>query len=191
MSLPRSVADVLADHVTLQVECIDRMYLNVYQPRLQHELGVVGFFKGHRGMPVVSGALMDPISKQFVAGIHDFAHRLDMPLVSFRAGERKDDVAQRYLAGFDGQEGVLFVGRAQEKTVVWRTQKRRNADTGATYPWLVRDTAMVNHFNWSYPGLVDICRLGRIAQERMFIDEREEAPVPGRVPPSSDRVGAA
>ena len=35
MTLPRSVADVLNDHVTLEVEGIDRMYLNVYQPRLQ------------------------------------------------------------------------------------------------------------------------------------------------------------
>src|SRR5215207_5066628 len=33
MTLPRSVADVLADHVTLEVECIDRMFLNLYQPR--------------------------------------------------------------------------------------------------------------------------------------------------------------
>lgn len=36
MNLPRSVADVLADHVTLEVESIDRMYLNLYQPRLRH-----------------------------------------------------------------------------------------------------------------------------------------------------------
>ena len=35
MSLPRTVADVLREHVTLEVEGIDRMYLNVYQPRLQ------------------------------------------------------------------------------------------------------------------------------------------------------------
>ena len=35
MSLPRTVADVLSQHVTLEVESIDRMYLNVYQPRLQ------------------------------------------------------------------------------------------------------------------------------------------------------------
>jgi hypothetical protein len=43
MSVGLSVADVLAEHVTLQVECIDRMYLNVYVPRLQYEQGVVGF----------------------------------------------------------------------------------------------------------------------------------------------------
>jgi hypothetical protein len=37
MSIPRSVANVLEQHVTLQVEGIDRLYLNVYQPKLQAE----------------------------------------------------------------------------------------------------------------------------------------------------------
>ncbi len=32
MMLPRTVADVLAEHVVFEVECIDRMYLNVYVP---------------------------------------------------------------------------------------------------------------------------------------------------------------
>ena len=41
---------------------------------------------------------------------------------------------------------MLFVGKAQEKTAVFRTERRRNEKTGATYPWLVRSTAMVNHF---------------------------------------------
>ena len=146
MTLPRSVADVLGDHVTLEVECIDRMYLNLYQPKLQHELGVVGFFKLHRGFPFVSSALMDPISKAFVADIHRFVADQGVDLVDFRSGERKDDVAHAYLETFEGTEGVLFVGRAQEKTGVFRTEKRTNPVTGATYPWLVRRTAIVNHF---------------------------------------------
>ncbi len=41
MSIPRSVADVIQNHVTLEVEGIDRMYLNVYQPKLQFEKGVL------------------------------------------------------------------------------------------------------------------------------------------------------
>ena len=146
MTLPRSVAEVLGEHVTLEVECIDRMYLNLYQPRLQHELGVVGFFKAHRGFPFVSSALMDPISKRFVADIHRFVADQGVDLVSFAPGQRKDDLALAYLAGFHADEGVLFVGRAQEKTPVFRTEKRHNPTTGATYPWLVRSTAMVNHF---------------------------------------------
>lgn len=146
MTLPRSVAEVLGDHVTLEVECIDRMYLNLYQPKLQYELGIVGFFRFHRGFPFVSSALMDPMSKDFVAGIHRFVKANDVPLVHFAAGQRKDDVAHEHLARFEGTEGVLFVGRAQEKSVVYRTEKRRNPETGATYPWLVRGSAMVNHF---------------------------------------------
>jgi hypothetical protein len=39
MSVPRSVAEVLNEHVTLEVEGIDRMYLNVYVPGLQREQG--------------------------------------------------------------------------------------------------------------------------------------------------------
>jgi hypothetical protein len=40
MTLPTSVADVIQDHVTLTVECLDRLYLNVIQPRLQVERGI-------------------------------------------------------------------------------------------------------------------------------------------------------
>ena len=58
MTLPRTAAQVLNDHVTLEVEGIDRMYLNVYQPKLQHDRGVVTFFRYHRQQPFVSSALM-------------------------------------------------------------------------------------------------------------------------------------
>jgi hypothetical protein len=146
MTVARSVADVLTSRVTLEVECIDRMYLNVYQPRLQHVNGVVWFLRGHRGHPFASSALMDPISKGFVASVHRFCRDTGVAMVDFTKGQRKDDVAHEYLAGFDGEEGVLFVGRAQEKTPVFRTEKRRNPVTGATYPWIVRSTGVVNHF---------------------------------------------
>ena len=43
MSVPRNVAKIIQDHVTFELECIDRMYLNVYVPALQCESGVVGF----------------------------------------------------------------------------------------------------------------------------------------------------
>ena len=49
MSLPRSVAEILREHVTLEVEGIDRMYLNTYVPGLQYESGVAAFFRRHRG----------------------------------------------------------------------------------------------------------------------------------------------
>ena len=63
MSVARSVAEVLRDHVTLEIEGIDRMYLNGYVPKLQYVEGVVHFFRKHRGYAFASSALMDPITK--------------------------------------------------------------------------------------------------------------------------------
>ena len=144
MTVARSVADVLDDHVVFEVESIDRMYCNVWVPRLAYGGGVQGFFVGHRGHHYASTALMDPMTKAFVADIHGFVAARGLELVSF-GKERKDDVAQQFLARFTGSEGVLFVGRAQEKALVWRTQRRYSRD-GSSYAWLVRSTAFVNHF---------------------------------------------
>jgi len=146
MTVARNVAEVLTDRVTLEIESIDRMYLNVYVPQLQYTGGVASFFQAHRGHPFASSALMDPISKEFVAGLQRMCHDLNVPMIDFVKGQRKDDVALEYLAEFTGQEGVLFVGRAQEKTRVFRTEKRRNPQTGASYPWIVSGTGVVNHF---------------------------------------------
>lgn len=148
MSVPQSVAEILNHHVTFELECIDRMYLNVYVPALQCESGVVKFFRSHRGHPFASSALMDPMTKSFVAGMERYAKQKEIPLVHFRKGQRKDDVMAEHLARFDQPEGVVLLGKAQEKTPVFRTEKRRNPDTGKTYPWIVRSTAMINQYYW-------------------------------------------
>lgn len=50
MTLPRSVADVLSRHVAFEIEAVGRLYLNIYQPRLQYTGGAAGFFTGHRAV---------------------------------------------------------------------------------------------------------------------------------------------
>jgi len=146
MTVARSAADVLADHVTFEVESIDRMYLNVWVPRLAYGGGVSGFFVGHRGYHYASTALMDPMTKAFVTDIHGFVAARGLELVHFPKGQRKDDLTQQFLAKFTDAEGVLFVGRAQEKAGVWRTQRRFNPATGGSFAWLVRASAFINFF---------------------------------------------
>jgi hypothetical protein len=143
---PRSVADVLSKHVVLEYEGIDRMYLNVYVPQLQYEVGIATFFKYHRGYTFASSALMVPMTEAFVKSVDRFVAQRGVPLVAFAKHQRKDDVMKEHLARFKGLEGVLFVGRAQEKAPVVRTERRRDKKTGRPYPWLVKSTAMVNHF---------------------------------------------
>src|ERR1700737_2133210 len=144
--IAQSVADILRHHVKLTVEGIDRMYLNVFVPGARHETGGGGFFRGRRGQRLPSAALMQPMSRAFVAKLENFAAQHEIPLVQFRKGQRKDDVMKEYLRKFGKDEGVVFIGKAQEKTPVFRTEKRRNPKSGQPYPWIVRSTAMVNHY---------------------------------------------
>jgi len=147
MSVPSSsVTEILAKHVTLELECIDRMYLNVYVPRLQSPGLIATFFRDHRGELFASSALMAPMSRAFVAALHAFAAERGLELVRFRHGERKEDVAAEHLARFHGEEGVLCIGVAQEKTRTFRTERRHNPVTGKPYPWIVPASAMVNQY---------------------------------------------
>ena len=145
MTLPRSVADVLSDHVVFEVECIDRMYLNVYVPQLQHAGGLVGYVHRELGLPIASTAPLAKITDRFTTAVRRFADQEQIPWVDFAKGQRKDDVMHEHLAGFTAPEGVVFIGRAQEKTPLFRTEKRRHAD-GTSYPWIVKTTGLVNHF---------------------------------------------
>ena len=83
MTLPRCAADVLADHVLFEIEAIDRMYLNMYQPRLQHGAGIAAFFVGHRGHRFASSALMAPMTTAFTANIGHFVAARGLDMVRF------------------------------------------------------------------------------------------------------------
>ena len=67
MSVPRSVSDILTKHVTLELEGIDRLYLNVIVRDLQDVGGVVRFLRKHRGHPIASTAMVTPMSAAFVS----------------------------------------------------------------------------------------------------------------------------
>ncbi len=86
MSLAHSVADVLDQHVIFEIESIDRMYLNVWVPRLAYGGGVAGFFVGHCGHHYASTALMDEMTKTFVADVHSFIAARELDLMQFRQG---------------------------------------------------------------------------------------------------------
>jgi hypothetical protein len=145
MTVARSVGDVLSGHVVFQVECIDRMYLNVYVSGLQYATGLVAYVHRQLRLPIASTAPLARITDEFGAAVHQFARTNGVPWVDFAKGQRKDDVMHAHLERFTAEEGVLFVGRAQEKTKLFRTEKRRDAN-GDSYPWIVPSTGLVNHF---------------------------------------------
>ncbi len=62
-----TVNDILAGHVTLDVECLDRIYLNGYVPNLQVGGQVVQFLT-KQGFPIPSPALIGKIGDRFRSG---------------------------------------------------------------------------------------------------------------------------
>jgi hypothetical protein len=105
MTVARTVADVLADHVVFEVECIDRMYCNVYVPQLQYAGGLLGYIQRHLGLPIASTAPLGKITDAFTAAMRRFARDQQVPWVDFSRGQRKDDVMHEHLARFTAEEG--------------------------------------------------------------------------------------
>jgi hypothetical protein len=145
MKIAPSVAELQRENIVLELECIDRMYLNAYVPKLTSEQGIAGYFRGFLGHRFASTKSAAGKSEAFVRAIRKFLAREKIPLVRFEKGVRKDEVMKKALRKFRGQEGVLFVGVAQEKARVPRTIRKRFGE-GGSIPWIDYTSAMVNFY---------------------------------------------
>ncbi len=145
-NLPR----LLQRHTTLDLRGLDRLYLNAYQPRLQTGAAVAYFFRNHRQHRFASTSLMGPMTRAFVQVIEAFANQALIPLETFPNHQRKETIAQakRQALAQAGKlvEGVYLIGKAQEKCSTFRTDKRCDPETGASYPHLFRSTVMCNQY---------------------------------------------
>jgi hypothetical protein len=118
-----NVAEIIKEHVTLEVRCIDRLYLNAYVPRLQSGGGVVDFLVRGCGQKIASPALLGQITDAFTTRLRAWAAQHTIPWIEFGKGERKDTVVQRYRDRFRKSSGVVLIGVAQERTSAWRATK--------------------------------------------------------------------
>ena len=100
MTVARSVGDVLTEHVQFEIECIDRMYSNVYVPHLQFAAGLVGYVQRQLGLPIASTAPLAKITDAFSTAVHRFAKVNRVPWIDFVKGQRKDDVMHEQLEHF-------------------------------------------------------------------------------------------
>ena len=126
MSNVVTVPELLDGHTVLDVECLDRIYLNGYVPALQVSGQVITFLHGHLGMPVASPAVLEQIGTRFRQSVARFAEANDIPMVKFKKGMRKIDVMRPLLAraARTGRTSVVAIGWAQEFQHVWDARKR-------------------------------------------------------------------
>jgi hypothetical protein len=124
-----TVPELLDGHTVLDIECLDRIYLNGYVPALQVGGQVVTFLHDHRGMPIASPAVFEQIGTRFRQAVARFAGNNDIPLVKFKKGIRKAAVMEPLLrrAARAGRPRVAATGWAQEFQLV-QTARKRDTD---------------------------------------------------------------
>lgn len=126
MVIMANIDDLLRDHVSLEVECIDRLYLNGYVPRLQTSGYLVRFLMDHLGKQIPSPALLGQMTQGFVGAVKAFARENGIPIVKFKHGQRKDDIANEIRKKRPVRDGVVFISVAQEKAVAFTGHKQNN-----------------------------------------------------------------
>jgi hypothetical protein len=129
---PVTVNEVLAGHVQLDLECLDRVYLHGYLGQAQVGGQVIQFLR-HRGYPVPSPACLRQIGDAFRRSVDSFVRSNDVPVVKLRAADRNIDLMRPHLdqAAAAGRSQVAAVGVAQEIQRVFVARKR---DTDPTKP---------------------------------------------------------
>jgi hypothetical protein len=164
MAAVTTVNELLYGHVALDVECMDRIYLNGYVPTLQVGGQVVSFMTAHLGYPIPSPAIMEKIGTSFRRAVSRFAEDEHVPVVRFGKNDRKIDVMRRHLAAQakTGRSGVAAIGVAQEFQNVFAATKRESAGNVAWFSFTKADRRVTCFYFYLWdvefgPAFIKVC----------------------------------
>jgi hypothetical protein len=165
-----NINDVLNGHVALEVECVDRLYLNAYVANLQVGGQVVRFLNGHLGNPVPSPALFDKIGTRFRREVKAFAVEHDIPVLHLkkpdrtRWDDRKLDHVRPYLerAERESRYGVVAIVAAQEFQWVFGATNRSDKPGVANFEFTKSERRVGVYYFYVLdrefgPGFIKIC----------------------------------
>jgi hypothetical protein len=136
-----SIPELLNGHVTLEVECLDRLYLNGYIGPLATSGGLVTFMREQLGKPIPSPVVLGQVTERFREAVKSLAERERIPIYQFDHKERKDDVANRIRRQRGVRDGIVFIGVAQEKAQAFQGKK-----VNGQFEFTRDKTVYVNHY---------------------------------------------
>src|SRR3954471_21713644 len=164
MAKPVTVNDVLDGQVALDLECLDRIYLNAYVPNLQVGGQVVSFLTAHLGYSIPSPAIFDKIGTGFRRAVARFAEEEHIPVVRFTKTDRKIETMRPYLAvqARTGRSGVAAIGVAQEYASVFTGTKKTGSNGVAWFSFTKADRRVTCYYFYLWatefgPAFVKIC----------------------------------
>lgn len=140
-----NVHELIRDHVTLSIRCLDRLYLHAYMPKLQTSGGLCYFLRDHLGHPIPSPALFAPMLDRFVGAMKAYATTHDIPLIAFERTQRKDDIVAEYRTRRPMEDGVVVIGVAQEKMRAFKAHKLPARGAAVSFDFS-RQSVAVNHY---------------------------------------------
>jgi hypothetical protein len=165
-----NINDVLDGHVSLKIDCIDRLLLNAYVPNLQVGGQVVTFLTGHLGFPVPSPALLEKIGNRFRREVKAFAAEHDVPVLTLkkpdrtRWDDRKLDHVRPYLerAEAEHRTGVVAIVQAQEFQWVFSAKNRSSTPGLVSFDFVKEERRVGIYYFYVLdaefgPGFIKIC----------------------------------
>ena len=136
-----SIPELLKDHVTLEVECLDRLYLNGYIGPLATSGGLVTFMRQQLGKPIPSPVVLGQVTEKFRDAVKAMAEQQQIPIYQFNHKERKDEVANKLREQRGIRDGIVFIGVAQEKAQAFQGKK-----IDGQFQYTRDKTVYVNHY---------------------------------------------
>jgi hypothetical protein len=136
-----SIPELLQDHVTLEVECVDRLYLNGYIGPLATPGGLVTFMREQLGKPIPSPVVLGQVTEKFREAVKAQAEQKQIPIYQFQHKERKDTIANDFRRRRAVRDEIVFIGVAQEKTQAFSGNK-----INGQFQFDRNKTVFVNHY---------------------------------------------
>jgi hypothetical protein len=136
-----TISELLDKHVTLEVECLDRLYLNGYIGKLATAGGLVGFMRSQLEKPIPSPVVLGQVSERFREAVRAQGERDHLPIYQFQHKERKDDIANEFRRQRQVRDEIVFIGVAQEKAQAFNGKK-----VNGQFEFNRDQTVYVNHY---------------------------------------------
>ena len=165
-----NINEVLDGHVSLEVDCVDRLYLNVYVPNLQVGGQVERFCKEHLGQPIASPAVIEKLGTRFRREVKAFAAANKIPILQLkkpdrsRWDDRKLDHVRPYLEAAErtAHHGVVAIVAAQEFQWVFSATKKTGSTVGVWFDWAKSERRVGTYYFYVWdpdfgPGFIKIC----------------------------------
>ena len=138
--------EVLQNKISLDIESVDRVFLNGYVKYLQMAGGVVNFIREQKEMPIPSPKVLGDMTQTYHAAVKAFAEAEGLEIYKFQKNEKKEEVAKAHLAKFEGKSGVVLIGKAQEKASAFSGRRTDREDRKVWFDYKRRAVNVIHYY---------------------------------------------